>query len=179
MPETNISRQKTARPGCRLAKLEMILIIRLIATENLKGAALAGFLFKIRRIDQKVKQGPPYTLIWIIGNSASSLTMSTTAKVEDKKWGKEDLDAFLSSLPEGADVSKQYPGSCLCGGVRFYLSGEPLKKVACYCDHCRKSSGGLGQMVCMKPPRGGPAWTLLTAVCSTPVHHLSSREPED
>lgn len=67
----------------------------------------------------------------------------------DKKWGKSDLDEFLNSLPEVGDASRlqQYPGSCLCGGVRFYLAGEPLKKVFCYCDHCRKNSGGTGQMV--------------------------------
>lgn len=65
----------------------------------------------------------------------------------DKRWGKADLDAFLVGMPEVADNSKQYPGSCLCGGVRFYVTDEPLKRVACYCVHCRKSSGGPGKMV--------------------------------
>ncbi|KAK1702066.1 Mss4-like protein [Colletotrichum lupini] len=67
------------------------------------------------------------------------------ATTEIKRWGKADLDAFLGSLPTEVDTSTQYPGSCLCGGVRFYLAGEPLKKVFCYCDHCRKNSGGTGQ----------------------------------
>lgn len=69
------------------------------------------------------------------------------AQLKPRRWTKADSDEFLSSLPKEVDKSKQYPGSCLCGGVRFSLTGEPLKKVFCYCDHCRKSSGGTGQMV--------------------------------
>lgn len=32
-------------------------------------------------------------------------------------------------------------GSCLCGGVRFELSGELRNSVACHCVQCRKTSG--------------------------------------
>jgi len=32
-------------------------------------------------------------------------------------------------------------GSCLCGGVRYELRGEPLKSVVCHCLECRKASG--------------------------------------
>ncbi|KAJ6443722.1 hypothetical protein O9K51_02107 [Purpureocillium lavendulum] len=73
--------------------------------------------------------------------------MDQAAKTEVKRWGRAELNAFLDILPKEVDTSEQYPGSCLCGSIRFYLTGHPIKKVACYCDHCRKSSGGVGVMV--------------------------------
>ncbi|KAF6798074.1 hypothetical protein CSOJ01_12851 [Colletotrichum sojae] len=71
--------------------------------------------------------------------------MSPAVKIEKKTWGKTDFEAFYSQLPAEIDASKQYPGSCLCGGIRFNLAGDPLKKIFCYCDHCRKSTGGVGR----------------------------------
>jgi hypothetical protein len=35
-----------------------------------------------------------------------------------------------------------YTGSCLCGGVRYTLSAEPGPIEICYCQMCRKASGG-------------------------------------
>lgn len=32
-------------------------------------------------------------------------------------------------------------GSCLCGGVRYELSGDLRNSVACHCVQCRKTSG--------------------------------------
>jgi len=32
-------------------------------------------------------------------------------------------------------------GSCLCGSVRYEISGEPVWAHACHCSRCRKSSG--------------------------------------
>ncbi|TGP49729.1 GFA family protein [bacterium M00.F.Ca.ET.230.01.1.1] len=32
-------------------------------------------------------------------------------------------------------------GSCLCGGVRFQVAGEPLRVGLCHCKDCRKTSG--------------------------------------
>lgn len=32
-------------------------------------------------------------------------------------------------------------GSCLCRGVRFRVSGDPLRVGICHCADCRKSSG--------------------------------------
>jgi hypothetical protein len=32
-------------------------------------------------------------------------------------------------------------GSCLCGGVRYEVSGEPQRFYHCHCARCRKSSG--------------------------------------
>ena len=32
-------------------------------------------------------------------------------------------------------------GSCLCGGVRFEITGPPLWLAYCHCSRCRKSGG--------------------------------------
>lgn len=34
-------------------------------------------------------------------------------------------------------------GSCLCGDVRFEVSGEPKGPSMCHCGQCRKQSGGV------------------------------------
>lgn len=35
-----------------------------------------------------------------------------------------------------------YPGSCLCGQVKFRLTAEPLTLYACHCTDCQRRSGG-------------------------------------
>jgi len=32
-------------------------------------------------------------------------------------------------------------GSCLCGGVRYQVKGEPARFYHCHCSRCRKASG--------------------------------------
>jgi hypothetical protein len=39
-------------------------------------------------------------------------------------------------------VAPHYTGSCLCGGVRFELTAELGPIEVCYCQMCRKASGG-------------------------------------
>ena len=34
-----------------------------------------------------------------------------------------------------------YTGSCLCGGVRFSIDGEPGAIQLCHCSQCRKAQG--------------------------------------
>lgn len=36
----------------------------------------------------------------------------------------------------------RYTGSCLCGAVRYELTAEPGPIEVCYCQMCRKASGG-------------------------------------
>src|SRR5258708_32619699 len=33
-------------------------------------------------------------------------------------------------------------GGCLCGAVRYRVSGEPVAATLCHCRSCRKASGG-------------------------------------
>lgn len=35
----------------------------------------------------------------------------------------------------------QLKGSCLCGAVRFTVTGEPQRFYHCHCSRCRKASG--------------------------------------
>lgn len=35
-------------------------------------------------------------------------------------------------------------GSCLCGGVKFEMTTEPLAVRYCHCASCKKLSGGIG-----------------------------------
>jgi hypothetical protein len=38
-----------------------------------------------------------------------------------------------------SDIRRQ--GGCLCGAVRFTVSGQPLRTGLCHCLDCRKTSG--------------------------------------
>ncbi|PFH56651.1 hypothetical protein XA68_16190 [Ophiocordyceps unilateralis] len=40
--------------------------------------------------------------------------------------------------------SKTTPGSCLCGKIRYELTGEPSFSNLCYCNSCRKVTGAIG-----------------------------------
>ncbi|KAK3379038.1 Mss4-like protein [Lasiosphaeria ovina] len=44
-------------------------------------------------------------------------------------------------------MSAPYHGSCLCDGVRFTISSDPMGITECYCGHCRKGSGGNSQIM--------------------------------
>lgn len=32
-------------------------------------------------------------------------------------------------------------GSCLCGAIKFKITGQPFRIVNCHCDDCRKATG--------------------------------------
>ncbi len=38
-------------------------------------------------------------------------------------------------------MSDSKSGGCLCGAVRYELTGEPLRTMICNCKNCQKSSG--------------------------------------
>ena len=40
------------------------------------------------------------------------------------------------------EALKPYAGGCLCGAVRYEAVGEPTMTGHCYCEDCRKASGG-------------------------------------
>jgi hypothetical protein len=39
--------------------------------------------------------------------------------------------------------TKQFEGGCICGSIRFRVTGEPGKPHTCSCESCRKHSGSL------------------------------------
>jgi hypothetical protein len=38
-------------------------------------------------------------------------------------------------------MSNTYAGSCLCGAIRFEISGEFERFYLCHCEYCRKDTG--------------------------------------
>lgn len=38
-------------------------------------------------------------------------------------------------------MNRELFGSCLCGGVRYRIAGEPLTTVNCHCSMCRQAHG--------------------------------------
>lgn len=38
-------------------------------------------------------------------------------------------------------------GACLCKGVKFTVEGVPENVFMCYCSHCSKNAGSVGQIV--------------------------------
>ena len=34
-------------------------------------------------------------------------------------------------------------GGCLCGAVRYRVSGDPVAATLCHCRSCRRASGGV------------------------------------
>lgn len=49
-------------------------------------------------------------------------------------------------------------GSCLCGSVRYEISGEPAKFYHCHCRRCRKASG-TGHASNLLVQSGSLTWT--------------------
>ena len=55
-------------------------------------------------------------------------------------------------------ASYEMTGGCLCGSVRYEITGEPRSFFHCYCGRCRKASGtGHASNVIVKPERA--TWT--------------------
>lgn len=45
-----------------------------------------------------------------------------------------------------------FRGSCLCGSVRYEISGDPMKFYHCHCKRCRKATGtGHASNLLIKP----------------------------
>ena len=34
-----------------------------------------------------------------------------------------------------------FSGGCLCGAIRYEVTGEPVRMAICHCDDCRKATG--------------------------------------
>jgi hypothetical protein len=60
-------------------------------------------------------------------------------------------------------------GSCLCGGVRFTVSGEYTKIDKCHCSICRKISGS-GHCACIITRPENLTWVSGRELVRTYVH---------
>jgi hypothetical protein len=55
-----------------------------------------------------------------------------------------DLIAALQSVPsiESAEGDKSMlRGGCLCGRIRYEVTGEPFHQTSCHCSMCRRAAG--------------------------------------
>lgn len=48
---------------------------------------------------------------------------------------------LLSTFNLNEDSSAKTHGSCLCGKVKYTITGQPGTKVLCHCNSCKKSTG--------------------------------------
>lgn len=84
--------------------------------------------------------------------------------------------------------SKSLAGSCLCGAVRYSISGEPARKVLCHCTNCKKSSGTMfatngfyAETVSSNYKSMSPLLLFLTWPCCVflPLHPLQQVSMDD
>jgi hypothetical protein len=45
------------------------------------------------------------------------------------------------AIEQAADMAAIHTGGCLCGGVRYRISGPLRGVIACHCMQCRRTSG--------------------------------------
>ena len=89
-------------------------------------------------------------------------------------------------------MSETAEGGCLCGAIRYRVSGRPVAATLCHCSDCRRASGGTNvawavfDRVRFKWLRGEPAdfssspgihW-LFCAVCGSLVGYRRSSRPD-
>ena len=63
-------------------------------------------------------------------------------------------------------------GSCLCGGVRFEITGTPLFMTYCHCTRCRKVGGGASVAVRAEQFRWVRGRELVVRYEPEPPYHL-------
>lgn len=65
---------------------------------------------------------------------------------------------------------ENHEGGCLCGGVRYSVTGTPLSRAICHCVSCRKSAGAQSVAWIVFPYAG------FSFVSDAPTVHRSSPE---
>jgi hypothetical protein len=85
-------------------------------------------------------------------------------------------------------------GGCLCGAVRYELTGDPLATVVCHCTHCQRQSGGMfstnlvvreaayaqtgeSKVYVDKGDSGKAVWRNFCADCGSPILSKLERSP--
>lgn len=67
------------------------------------------------------------------------------------------------------DIETTHTGGCLCGGVRYRISGALRGVIACHCSQCRRTSGHFAAMT--SAPSGN-----ITLICSDQLRWYKSSD---
>ncbi|WP_309621371.1 GFA family protein [Novosphingobium sp.] len=65
-------------------------------------------------------------------------------------------------------------GGCLCGAVRYEVSGDPAMQLVCHCSHCQKQAGSAFSTIAGVPER---AMTVTLGAPVTFIDHGESGQP--
>lgn len=74
-----------------------------------------------------------------VGSKAPGYAITDSLPQYDEyppEWGGKGLDRPRVAAPEGV-----VPGSCLCGGVAWEVTGKPALMMNCHCSRCRRGRG--------------------------------------
>lgn len=94
----------------------------------------------------------------------------------------------VQAPPESHQV---HEGGCLCGAVRYRITGDPVHVTVCHCTHCQRNSGSAFSFNCAFPREAmtleGPTSAYLDqgdtgegvrrifcSVCGSPIESQSS-----
>jgi hypothetical protein len=67
-------------------------------------------------------------------------------------------------------MSTPMTGGCLCGAVRYEISGEPAMQAICHCSHCQKQAGSAFSTIVGVPE------AALTITAGAPTSYLDHGE---
>ena len=56
-------------------------------------------------------------------------------------WGNGRVRVSLDDYVERSMTETTLKGSCLCGAVKYEVTGEPKRFFHCHCSRCRKATG--------------------------------------
>jgi len=74
-----------------------------------------------------------------VGSKAPGYTITDDLPQHDEyplEWGGRGIERPPLAIPEGV-----VPGSCLCGGVAWEVTGLPSLMMNCHCSRCRRGRG--------------------------------------
>jgi hypothetical protein len=89
-------------------------------------------------------------------------------------------------------VATALEGGCLCGGIRYRTSGDPIAIVYCHCNSCRRASGApvvawaMWALDCFEFAAGKPGVYVSSpgverrfcASCGTPLTYVADYMPD-